>query len=86
MSDREIIERSASKLGLAFMMQGLTTEDCKRELTVLCGGTMPRTLDELKGKLRSSIVVLLCPHIETALSAQDEEDLWRVLTSNEQKR
>jgi hypothetical protein len=86
MSDREIIERIASKLGLGFMMQGLTTEACVRELTAICGGTMPRTLDELKGKLRSSIVVLLCPHIETALSAQDEEDLWRVLTSNEQKR
>ena len=89
--DRETIERIAQKLGPAvqMLMQGQTTESCIKEMVVLCGG-FPSSIDDLKGRLQSSIAVLLVPNIETALSPQDERDLWAVLQkwrpSNQQKR
>ena len=83
--DTSKLKKENDNVTFILVIVDIFSKFCRAELTAICGGTMPRTLHELKGKLRSSIVVLLCPHIETALSAQDEEDLWRVLTSNQQK-
>ena len=81
MSDRAIIVRIAGKLGPAveMLLNGLTTEACIEQIIVLCGGQFPASIEELKGRLHTSIAVLLCPHLDTALTPQDERDLWAVL-------
>ena len=85
MSDMQMVKSCADKLGVGFMLAGMSTEQVVTCMLGFMGGRVPSSPQEMKLRLLDSYAALICHNIEDALSHEEEQQLYDILKRHAQK-
>ena len=85
MSDMQMVQSCADKLGVGFMLAGMDTEQVVACTLGFMGGSVPSSPQEMKLRLPDSYAALICHNIEDALSHEEEQQLYDILKRHAQK-
>ena len=84
--DMLIVQQCADKLGVGFMLAGMSMEQVVTCMLGFMGGRVPSSPQEMKLRVLNSYAALICHNTEDALSHEEEQRLYEILKRHAQRK